>query len=208
MQKKTVILGSGGFAREAYCHMKDAGIDGRFFDQHSGRRSVTIGNQEHEVITDAQSLRGEQFIACIGDPKARQSAVQEALMLGLIPAPTFIHPTAVVYDVELGLGGIITPFCVITTHVKIGNYALINWHTSIGHDTTLGDFVTTFPGSKVSGNVTIGDLVLLGAGAFIRQGQKVGSNITIGAQAAVVKDLHLPGTYIGVPARIKEERVS
>ncbi len=201
MSNTIVILGSGGFAREAYFHLRDAGISSVFFDTHSSRESVVIAEQEVEVVKKPMQILNHRFIACIGDPKARQAAVRDALEAGLKPAPTFIHPKAITYDVQFGVGGIVTPFCIITTHVKIGNYALINWHTSVGHDTTIGDFVTAYPGSRISGNVAIGDRVLIGAGAFIKQGHSIASDVIIGAQAAVVKDITKAGTYSGVPAR-------
>jgi UDP-3-O-[3-hydroxymyristoyl] glucosamine N-acyltransferase len=58
------------------------------------------------------------------------------------------------------------------------------------------------PCAVIGGNVTLGDNVYLGSCGNVREKTNIGSNVTIGMNAAVVKDIEEPGTYVGVPANI------
>ena len=49
--------------------------------------------------------------------------------------------------------------------------------------------------------MSIGDNTWIGAGATISNNIHICEGCMIGAGAVVVKDIDLPGTYIGVPAR-------
>ena len=51
--------------------------------------------------------------------------------------------------------------------------------------------------------MTIGNSTWIGAGATVSNNVNICGECTIGAGAVVVKDITEPGTYIGVPARIK-----
>ena len=87
------------------------------------------------------------------------------------------------------------------TNVKIGKHAHLNLLTTIGHDCEIGDYFTTAPGSKISGNCKIYDCVYVGTNASIKQKLSIESFTTIGSGAAVVKDIEEPGVYAGVPAK-------
>jgi acetyltransferase-like isoleucine patch superfamily enzyme len=66
----------------------------------------------------------------------------------------------------------------------------------------VGDYVTCYPGCRVSGGVTLGEDVILGAGTVVRNGVRIAPRVRTGALACVVKDALEPGaTLVGVPAR-------
>jgi sugar O-acyltransferase (sialic acid O-acetyltransferase NeuD family) len=202
--KKIVIIGGGGFAREVYWHLKDQYDDFVFVDDITPTVSISTGGKSFPVIKnwDFNSLDVEEFIVGIGDPYAKKIMVEKAIKAGLKPAPTFIHPRAVVQDAEIGLGGIVTPGCVITTNVKIGDYVILNLNSTVGHDAVIGNYVTVNPGCCVSGNTVIQESVFLGTGTVIREKITLSSDVVTGAQASVVKNLDAPGVYIGVPAKL------
>jgi sugar O-acyltransferase (sialic acid O-acetyltransferase NeuD family) len=117
---------------------------------------------------------------------------------------SFIHPSAYVlgYDVIIGKGSIVCAGCILTTNIIIGNHAHLNLQTTIGHDCEIGDYFTTAPGAKISGNCKIYDCVYIGTNASIKQKISIRSLTTIGLNAGVVKDIKEPGTYIGTPAKL------
>jgi sugar O-acyltransferase (sialic acid O-acetyltransferase NeuD family) len=212
------ILGAGGFAREMYWHIKDAhpATTIVFVDDLTETTEVVMAGRIIPVVKnwkfDALYVEGRdrapvactEFVIGVGSPQARKTLVQRALACGLRPAPTVIHPRALVQgqDCEIGVGGVIAPGCVITTHVQVGDYVLLGVNVAVGHDTVIGDYVTCNPGSQVSGNVVLGEGVLLGTGAAVREKIVVAAGVLIGAQACVVKDINEPNiTVVGVPAR-------
>jgi sugar O-acyltransferase (sialic acid O-acetyltransferase NeuD family) len=112
-----------------------------------------------------------------------------------------VHPTAIICDAQIGEGSYIGPYSIITTNIEIGNHAIINRGNQIGHDCRIGDFLSIMPNAIIGGNVTIGDCVYLGSCSNVREKTSIKDNVIIGMNAAVVKDISEPGTYVGVPAK-------
>jgi len=218
MSRNIVILGAGGFAREMYWHIKDSIPQARmvFANDVKETKEIAINGQIIPVIKnwdfDCVPVNGldkpcekfKEFVIGVGSPKIKRILVQKALACGLVPAPAVIHPRALVQgdDCEIGMGSIISPGCVITTNVNIGNYVLLNLNCTVGHDAILGDYVTCNPGCCISGNVTLGKGVMLGTGTVIREKINIAPDVQTGAQSCVVKDIIDSNiTVAGIPAR-------
>jgi sugar O-acyltransferase (sialic acid O-acetyltransferase NeuD family) len=121
---------------------------------------------------------------------------------------TFIHPTALVMEdnVEIGEGSFVGAYSILTTNIKIGNHALLNRGNQIGHDCRIGDYFSSMPNSVIGGNVTIGDRVYMGSCSNVREKIQICSDAVLGMNSALVRDIKNSGTYVGVPARIINER--
>jgi sugar O-acyltransferase (sialic acid O-acetyltransferase NeuD family) len=192
---RKVIIGAGGFARElkAYLNMPHMlmYVDDEYWDGSDDciRKLSDFNPETHEAII------------AIGDPMDRHDMVYK------LPADTkywtYIHHTAQIYSPleNIGKGSIICPGVIITTNVKIGNHAHLNLLTTIGHDCEIGNYFTTAPGAKISGNCKIYSGVYVGTNASIKQKLSIHSLATIGMNAAVVKHIEESGTYVGVPAK-------
>ena len=89
----------------------------------------------------------------------------------------------------------------VYTNIKIGSHAHLNLHTTIGHDCEIGDYFTTAPGVKVSGNCKIQECVYIGTNASIKEKISINSFVTIGLNAGVVKNITEPGIYVGTPSK-------
>jgi acetyltransferase-like isoleucine patch superfamily enzyme len=83
----------------------------------------------------------------------------------------------------------------------MGRLGIVNLNCTIGHDTTMGDFVTCLPGVHVSGNCKIGDRVMIGSNSVLREHVTIGNDIVVGMGSVVTKDLVDPGVYVGNPCR-------
>ena len=215
MSQDLAILGAGGFAREMYWHIKDAYPCARmaFIDDVTEVQEITMAGEVVPVVKDWRfdavrlgraSVTFEEFVLGIGDPNTKRTMARRAIESGLRPAPTVVHPRALIQggDCRIGLGGVVAPGCILTTHVRVGDFVLLNLNTTVGHDAVIGDYVTCNPGCQISGNVTIGEGASLGTGTVVREGITIAPGVVTGAQACVVKDITEPDvTVVGVPAR-------
>jgi len=108
-------------------------------------------------------------------------------------------------SVEIGEGAILCPFTTITSNVRIGKCFHANIYSYVGHDCSIGDFVTFAPGVKCNGNIIIEDDVYIGTGAIIKQGTAnkpiiIGMGSKIEAGSYVTKSVEANTTVFGNPA--------
>jgi len=211
-ERRFVILGAGGFAREVLWHLRDvfasaerawpAPDDVIFVDDVTPTRSVETRLGRFAVVKDWQFARPYPFLVGIGSPQGKMIMVDKALRSGLTPAPTIVHPRALVQDASLGVGGIITPGCVVTADVRIGDYVILNLNVTVGHGSVIEDYCTVNPGCSLSGETKLARGVMFGTGAITIERSTVAQGVTVGAQAAVVRSVDEPDVVlVGVPAR-------
>ena len=118
-------------------------------------------------------------------------------------SPAIVAATAYVsIDSTQGVGTVIAPNAVLMTNTHIGKCVLINTGVTVSHDTVIGDFSTVSPGVNIGGNCSISDGVFLGIGSKVIQGISIAAGTYVGAGAVVTQDITIPGTYVGVPAKM------
>lgn len=187
---KKALIGYGGHAREVMVQMGvelTCFVDGEYADELSFPISE-FNPEEYEIMV------------AVSNPKDRKKIVSR------LPKETnyftYIHPTALIMgDVEIGEGSFIGAYSILTTNIKIGKHSILNRSNHIGHDTRIGDYFSSMPGSIVSGNVIIHDCVYLGTNSSIREKLEICSDVKIGLNSGVVNDLKSPGIYGGIPAK-------
>jgi len=196
MQK--AIIGAGGFAKEVKAWMGNPKIS--FFVDDNYWTPDQINNDVLPLSKFDPSLY--EVLVAIGDPTDRYNMVNK------LPKETkyftIIHHTAQILnnDVYIGEGSAIGPNCVITCNTILGVHTHLNIGTTIGHDTIIGDYFTSAPGVKISGNCNIKNRVYFGSNATVRQKINICDNVTIGLNSGVVKDITESGTYGGVPVKL------
>jgi sugar O-acyltransferase (sialic acid O-acetyltransferase NeuD family) len=203
---KIAIVGTGGFAREVYCLLRDLSAEYKTRED-----SVVFVEQDTRISTQhllgariipmsALSLSEYKVVVAVGDSKLRKKIVENELKDAVFA--TVIHPSAVISDFcSIGDGSIICAGSILTCDLVIGKHAHLNLHVTVGHDCRVGDFFTAAPAVNVSGMCSIGETVYAGTNAAIRQGIHICGDVTIGMGAVVVKDIETPGTYVGNPAK-------
>ena len=212
MIKELVIIGAGGFGREASLLVEDINqaTEGSkwnllgFIDEDQALKGKVM--RGYPVIGGWEVLaelpRDARVICVVGEPAAKRKLVEKALSMGRDFA-TVIHPEVkLAGDVEVGRGVLINKGCLLTTNIKIGDHVSVNPGCGIGHDAVIGDFSTLMWRVNISGNVRIGEGCLLGTGATVLQGLSVGAGTVIGAGAVVTKDIPGNCTAVGVPAQV------
>ena len=213
MVKELIILGAGGFGREASLLVEEinAAKQGKqwellgFVDDDKAKWGTRL--RGYPVFGGTEHLRtvelNVQVIVVVGDPILKKKIVEEVKPFGFGFA-TLVHPELKVEDeVEIGRGSLINKGCLLTINIKIGEHVSINPGCGIGHDVDIGDYSTLMWHVNISGNVQIGKGCLLGTGTTVLQGIKIGEGVTVGAGAVVTKDLPDNCTAVGVPARVR-----
>lgn len=201
--KPLIILGAGGFAREAAAWVNQSqGTEYKligFYDEFSDNHKTIL---DLPVLNDLRSFARADFIVGVGDPKLKQKFMAQARTAGMNACKPIIHQSCILGDhVSMGYGSILCPNVTITCNVYIGPGVIINIGSTVGHDSEVLDYTTISPGANISGNVKIGHLSYIGTNACIREGVKIGCEAVVGMGAVVLKDVETKDTVIGNPAR-------
>ncbi len=192
---KLVIIGASGHGKViADIALRVGYTDIVFLDDNN---SITecAGFPVVGKATDAADLVGDKIVA-IGN-----AVVRERIQKSLTNVVSLIHPSAIISRrVEIGIGTVVMGGAVINSDSKIGNGCIINTCSSVDHDCIVGDYAHISVGSHLAGTVQIGRRTWIGIGAVVRNNLSIYNDCMIGAGAVVVKNIAVPGTYIGVPA--------
>ena len=101
-----------------------------------------------------------------------------------------IHPSARISpDVSIGAGTVIMAGVAVNTGCKIAECCILNTSSSLGHDSTMGEFSSLAPRAVTGRTVEIGACSAIAIGAVVSHAIKIGEHAVIGAGATVVKDI-------------------
>jgi sugar O-acyltransferase (sialic acid O-acetyltransferase NeuD family) len=209
-----VVVGAGGFGREVI----DI-IDAINASAGSTQWNLVgvVDDAPSEVNLARLSKRGVEFLGAtdeplrwldrvsytvgVGSPRARRSLAEKYDGAGL-RAATLVHPTVTRgSDVRIGDGSVLCAGVRLTTNIGLGRHVHLNLNATVGHDTTLGDYVSVNPLASVSGDCSIESGVLIGVAGVILNGLTVGANSTVGGSACVVRSVPSNVVVKGIPAR-------
>ncbi len=206
-----VILGAGGFGREASLLVEEINCSRR-----EGPGWKLLGFIDEDEDKWGRVLRGYPVLGGL-EVLARLPAVVRAIVVvgnpydkrklaGLAAArgrrfATLVHPQVeLAPDVVLGCGVLVNKGCLFTTSIRVGDHVSINPGCGIGHDAVIGDFTTLMWRVNISGAVTVGEDCLVGTGAVILQEKRIAAGCTVGAGAVVTRDFDESCVLTGVPA--------
>ncbi|MGE0281732.1 MAG: acetyltransferase [Rhizobiaceae bacterium] len=197
-----LILGYGGHGRVVGDAAAECGYDKiGFLDDRADIQGQDEILGPFSCVNDLVGLWSEA-IAAVGDGRLRLKLFGDLERAGF-STPNIIHPSAVLSrQARLGRGIFVAAGVVINTGATIGNAAIINTGACIDHDCRIGDGAHIAPGASLSGNVHVGERSWIGTGSSVRQSVTIVDDVVVGVGSAVVSDLTVPGTYIGVPARL------
>lgn len=212
--RSLVIIGAGGFGREALGIVRDIGafdVVG-FLDPDPSLHGTAIDGcavlGSDEALADIASRTFNCACIALGDRQARKRAFDACRRLGL-DLPTLVHPNAYLSpQARLGRGNMLYPGCVVMPGCVIGDGVLVNAGVTIGHDSTIADFCNLNPGARLGGRVTLREGVLVGMGACLRENITVSEYAIIGAGSVVLSDVSRNATCYGVPARERRKPVA
>ena len=141
-------------------------------------------------------------VCAIGAPTVRKMIVNRLRGNSNLSFPALIDPSVKMSEsVVLRMGCVILMDCILTVDIEVGEFTIINWDSSIGHDSSVDSFVTIYPSCNISGNVRIGELCEIGTGTQVIQVISIGESTVVGAGSVVVRHLPAYCTAVGVPAK-------
>lgn len=207
MNKSVVIIGAGGHGKVIADIVLNSGdfVTG-FLDDGYKEKSI-CGFPVLGRISDYVKYKDDSmFVVAIGNAKIR-----EKIVLGLpdVNWYTAIHPTAVISKIStnIGCGTVIMANAVVNPGASIGRHCIINTSSVVEHDNIIEDYVHISVGAKIAGTVHIGKRTWIGIGATVKNNISICNDCMIGASGVVVKDILKSGTYIGVPVKMKREKI-
>lgn len=211
MGRQLVIVGAGGFGREALMLVRDlAGtadeVDFLGFLDDSIPDPSQLGRIGADHLGPREAMAdlpaSVTFIVGIGQGAIRREIAEELVGWGYEPA-VLVHPSAFVgADVRLAPGTVVAAGAAVTTNVDAGPFLHVDRGAQVGHDCSIGGYVTINPMATVSGAVRLGDEVNLGTNCTVLPGITIADRVVVGGGTVVVKDLTVAGDVVaGVPAR-------
>lgn len=209
--KEIVIIGVGGLGREVAAYIDDINnlrsqykVLG-FVDDDTSKLGLqynglkVLGNTD--IIKDLNKNNDIYCFCAIANPIVKQK-IADKLKEYKAKTINIIHPSSYISpSVKLGTNVLISPMCVITTNIYIGDYVHINPQCGIGHDTIIEAYSTLYWNVNTGGFTHISKLCELGSKSFIKQNINIGYKAVIGAGSVVVKDVNSETVVKGVPAK-------
>lgn len=195
--KDVIIIGAGGHARVIADIVRCCG------DRCLGFLDDAVQDAALPVlgkVDDYVNYPDAEFVIGIGNAAVRRKIAGE---LAGVNWYTAIHPTAVVseMDVTIGGGSVVMANAVINPGTAIGAHCIINTAAVVEHDNRIGDFAHISVGAKLAGTVSVGEDTWVGIGAVVSNNLSICGGCMIGAGTVVVRSITESGTYVGVPAR-------
>ena len=199
---RLVIVGAGGHGKVVADIARLCGYgDIAFLDDAPGLAQV-LGYQVLGPVSSLSMYPQDDFVVAIGKAAARRR-IQDELVHKGARLVTLVHPSAVVAQgVKMGVGSVVMAGAVINPSAKVGCGCIVNTSASIDHDCDIGDYAHISVGAHLAGSVPVGDGSWIGIGTVVSNNVSVCPDCVVGAGAVVVRDVTVPGTYVGVPARL------
>ena len=199
--KNIIIIGTGAVAAELTSYIEDNNTKIEL-----NNRINLLGYIEYEnniekywkkyklkapVICDIDSYIpavNDEVLIGISDIQFRNTMIDK-LLIKNVKIASFIHNTVIIPEtVQLGIGNIIYPFCIIGPNTLIGNFNMITSYSFISHDCNIGqgNFLST---AGIAGRIKIGDNNFFGIRSTVLPHITIGNNNVIQAGMIVDKSI-------------------
>lgn len=206
-RKNLVIVGAGDLGREVLVWAEQAiaaGTPWRIKGFLDSRQQI-LGPYDcgAPLLDSPEQYRPDSddlFLCAIGDPASKRKYAELMEAKGAVFA-TLIHPTALVGKrVEIGAGSIVCPFTQLSCDIRIGRHVMVGTHSSVAHDTEVGDFSQISGGCQLNGHVNVAENVFLGSSATLLPKCRIGEGAFVGAGSVVLRRVKAHTKVFGNPA--------
>lgn len=149
-------------------------------------------------------LRCPNFLVTIGQIDSyqlREKKFNEVKAAGGV-LPVVVSPLAYVSKhAQIDEGTIIMHNVLVNAGAKIGKACIINTNALIEHEAEIGDFCHVSTSAIANGQVKVGSGCFVGSNTVVGNNTTITENVIIAAGSQVLKNIDLPGIYIGNPLR-------
>jgi UDP-3-O-[3-hydroxymyristoyl] glucosamine N-acyltransferase len=199
--RNIIIIGTGAVAAELTSYIEDNNrkvdsgnsikLKGYIDYEYNKNTYWKKYNLKAPILCDIDSYvssANEEVIIGISDISFRKQMIEKLIQKNA-PIASFIHSSVIIPDsVQLGLGNIIYPFCIIGPNTIVGNFNMITSYSFISHDCRIGNgnFLST---AGIAGRVDIGDNNFFGIRSTVIPHVTIGDNNTIQAGMIVDKSI-------------------
>lgn len=209
--RELLIVGSGGFAREAAEAVRALNAQRPtwtlrgFLDDDPDRHGETVGGLPVLGPAELVCERPEAAVViATGRPDnyVSRRLIADRLDLDDERYATIVHPAASVGETcRVGAGSILLAHVDLTADVVIGRHVAAMPQVVVPHDAKVGDFATLTSGVRVGGGCRISEGAYVGSGACLLQGIEVGPWAMVGMGSVVTRDVPGSRLWHGAPAR-------
>ena len=202
--KKIIIVGAGGFGREAFFIIKDINkikptwnVLGFLDDNKTSLIDEKIEVPILSKIDDWQPAEDEYFILGMASPKTKEFIAKKLRVKGAKFA-TIISPYALVNETaQIGEGCVITSFSSICDCSVIGSFVNVAG-SIVGQDAIVGDFTTTTAYVNIAG-VKVGKRCFIGSQSVILG--NIEDDVEVVAGSTVFHKIKAGNKVMGYPAK-------
>ena len=205
--KHLLIIGAGGFGREAYGVAREAVGYGTEFDVKgfldANPKALDGFRGYPAIVGDPGTYVPEAddvFVTALGSVAARRACVaaiaaKGGAFISIVHRSAWLGP-----NVTVGEGSFISNNAVLTADITVGRHVCIFQGTSIGHDAVLEDFSHVYAQCALGGGVRVGAGASVYPGAVIVPRRTIGADAVVGAGATVLLNVPAGVTVFGNPA--------
>lgn len=199
--KNIVIIGTGAVAAELTSYIDDHNSKVEFENRFNLLGYIEYSfniekywakyNLKAPVLCDIDSYvpsANEEVLIGISDIPFRNTIINRLLKID-VHFSSFIHASVILPEsVQLGIGNIIYPFCILGPNTIIGNFNMITSYSFISHDCIIGDgnFLST---AGIAGRIKIGDNNFFGIRSTVIPHISIGNDNVIQAGMIVDKSI-------------------
>src|SRR5690606_9119817 len=140
-----------------------------FYDDGVEKGTLVNGFKVLGGISDLNDLSSKiQVVVAIGAPDTKRKIIEQ-LKNPNLEYPVLIHPSVICSEdcSSIGKGRIICAGNILTYHIDIEDFVILNHMCAAGHDTTIKKYASCMPSVNISGEVVIHEAVYVGTGAKI-----------------------------------------
>lgn len=209
------IYGAGGLGREVRELAADIDRAGPrwsrvlFIDDNAGTDRINRTDVcSFEDFRRRFPAVGAELVIAVGEPFVR-CALREKVQAAGYGLAVLAHPAAkVASDAVLEPGAIVCYNCFVSNAVRIGENALLQPLSTVGHDSAVGQDSVLSSLVAVAGRCVIGARTYVGMSVPIREHTSVGAETIVGMGSAVLRDLPDGVVALGNPARVMKNNES
>ncbi|MGC5020490.1 acetyltransferase [Micromonospora sp. DT47] len=206
-----VIVGAGGFAREAASAALAANrlrptwrLRGFVDDDPALHGTERSGLPVLGGLDVVAGMPDAAVVVCVGN--SRNYVVRERIVRRLhLPTDryaTVVHPAAEVgAGCTVGPGSVLLAGTVLTADVAVGSHVAVMPQAVLTHDDRVDSYATIASGVRLGGGAVLERGAYLGAGALVREGVTVGAWSLVGMGSVVLRDVPPGQVWAGIPAR-------